>query len=182
MKTDYRKLLNKPWLGEWDVPVGEDLILTIDHVNQGEVVGDGGSSEERMVVHFREEGVKPMVCNVTNGETISQLVGSKYVEDWSGTKIAIYSTPVKAFGKTTNALRVRPYPPKTDEYICAECGLVIEDAEGFTARQIAEGSRAKYGKVLCIEHGKAEKEKREAAAKETDVLGGTTDEDNENQD
>ena len=28
-KTDYRKLMNKEYLGAWDVPEGSDLVLTI---------------------------------------------------------------------------------------------------------------------------------------------------------
>jgi adenylate cyclase class IV len=49
--------------------------------------------------------------NITNGNTISMLYGL-HPDNWVGKKIQIYATPVKAFGKTQDALRIRDFKPK----------------------------------------------------------------------
>ena len=120
-----------------------------------------------------------MICNATNAKTITKVAGSPYIEDWKGVKIALYSEEVSAFGETVDALRVRPYPPKTEEYICRDCGCVIADEGKYTARAIAQSARSRFGRNLCMACAKEAKEKQEADEKEGDVLGN---EDDENQD
>ena len=178
-KTHWKKLNNPDYLGAYALTPGEDLTLTITKAGEEKFTGNSGKVETGLLIHFKEPSIKPMICNATNAKTITKVAGSPYVEDWSGVKIALYSAEVSAFGETVDALRVRPYPPKTDEYICAECGVIIEGEGGLTARQIAEGARAKHGKVLCLQHAKEATAAKEAESKKTDILGGETDENNE---
>ena len=42
---------------------------------------------------------------------------------------------------------------------CSQCGAIIKASGKFSALDIAQGSFNKYGRVLCIECGKAEKAK-----------------------
>ena len=42
LKGDFRKFMDKSFLGSWDVPDGEDLILTIDHVAKDDVQNEKG--------------------------------------------------------------------------------------------------------------------------------------------
>jgi len=161
---DFRKFMDKSFLGSWDVPAGEDLILTIDHVARDEVKNERGG-EMKMTLHFVED-YKPMVCNVTNGKAIAAAYHSNNVEDWEGKKVAIYTTKVTAFGGTTDALRIRDYPPKTDEYICADCGKVIKDFGKYKAKVIANRALTKYGRHLCYECAQI------AGSEETEVSDG----------
>ena len=50
---DFRKFMDKSFLGAWDVPDGSDLVLTIDHAERNEVKNDRGS-EKKLVLHFKE--------------------------------------------------------------------------------------------------------------------------------
>ena len=116
-----------------------------------------------------------MIINATNGATIKDALGTARVEQWRGQRLSLYRERVSAFGKTTMAVRVRPYPPKTEEYICQDCGCMIEASGSDTARQIAGYSRSQFGRTLCMSCAKAAKIAKEQIEKEGDVLG----EDNE---
>lgn len=150
---DFRKYMDKNYLGAWDVPEGGDLVLTIDHCEKNIVKNERGS-EEKLTLHF-VENYKPMILNTTNSNRISKAYGSKRVENWEHKKIAIYVEKVTAFGGSTDALRIRDYPPKTDEFYCEECGELITDAvvdgKTYKAKAIANNALTKFGKYLCYD-------------------------------
>lgn len=145
---DFRKYMDKNYLGSWDVPDGEDLVLTIDHTEQNDVKNERGS-ERKLTLHFAERDYKPMILNTTNAKAIGKAYGSNKVEDWEGKRISIYTAKVTAFGGTTDALRVREYPPRETEAFCDECGQKIERHGDFSVNKIVQMSKGKYGKKLC---------------------------------
>lgn len=147
LKGDYRKFMDKNYLGAWDVPDGEDLVLTIDHAARDDVKNERGS-ERKLTIHFVED-YKPMILNATNSKAISEAYGSTKVEDWSGKRIAIYVTKVPAFGGITDALRIRAYPPKEITAICEECGKRVTAHGSYSVNKIITKSKAKYGQCLC---------------------------------
>ena len=57
---DFRKYMDKNYLGSWDVPDGSDLVLTIDHAEQNDVQNDRGK-QKKLTLHFRERDYKPMI-------------------------------------------------------------------------------------------------------------------------
>ena len=150
LKGDFRKYMDKSFLGSWDVPDGSDLVLTIDHVARDDVQNERGS-EKKLTIHFREKDYKPMIVNTTNAKAISTAYKSTKVEDWENKKIGIYKATISAFGQTTECLRVRDYPPKTDEFYCEECGELITDHGKYKAKVIANNTLSKFGKYLCWE-------------------------------
>lgn len=156
---DYRKFMDKSFLGAWDVPEGEDLVLTIDHAEQNEVQNKQGK-DVKLTIHFIEDK-KPMILNKTNSESISKTVGSKKVEDWKGKAISIYVAQVNAFGGTTDALRVREYPPKVEKAECESCGKTITAHGSYTVNKIVTMSKSKYGQALCWDCAQAKKEEAE---------------------
>lgn len=159
---DFRKYMDKSFLGSWDVPETGDLVLTVDYVARDEVQNDRGK-EKKLTIHFRENGYKPMICNTTNAKAISKAYGSTKVEDWVNKKIAIYKATISAFGQTQECLRVREYPPKTDEFYCEDCGELITDRDGHKAKAIANNALTKFGRYLCYDCAvKAKKEQEEA--------------------
>lgn len=111
-QTHWKKLHNPDYLGAWSITPNEDLIATIKTVGLEMVTGTDGKKEELTVVHFMED-IKPMILNVTNSKTIAKVHQTPYIEEWAGKQIQLYSTPVKAFGETVEALRVRPKKPTT---------------------------------------------------------------------
>ena len=153
---DYRKFMDKNYLGSWDVPDGEDLVLTIDKAARDDVKNERGS-ERKLTLHFVED-YKPMILNATNSKALSEAVGSTKVEDWSGKRVAIYTTKVTAFGGTTDALRIRNYSPRETKAFCDNCGCEIEAHGSYSVNKIVTMSKAKYGQALCWDCASARKE------------------------
>lgn len=170
-KTDYRELMDKEYLGAWDVPLSGDLILTIESVKKETLTLEGGKQEDHMVIRFKD-AKKPMICNATNGKTIAKLANSTYIEDWAGMRIALYAkSGIKVGKELKDGLRIREVLPKLpDKLVCSECGKPIVDQNGYSAATIAEQSRGAYGKILCWECSKKAKEAAAKKAKESDVL------------
>ena len=167
LKGDFRKFMDKSFLGAWDVPNGEDLVLTVDYVSKDDVQNEKGR-EKKMALHFKERDYKPMICNTTNAKAISKAYGSNDVENWENKKISIYKATISAFGQTTECLRIRDYPPKTDEIFCEVCGSLITDHGKFKAKVIANNSLSKYGKYMCFDCATAAKEAQEQEASDAE--------------
>ena len=163
--THWKKLADKPFLGAWDIDDGKDLILTIHHAYQDDVEDPKkpGSKEKCLLIDFEEKESKPMILNATNCKSISKAVGSPYIENWAGKKIALFSAKVSAFGEVVDALRVRDYPPRVESapILCEKCGKKIEGQNGMDAETVAQYTLKKYGQKLCakcaIEAKKASK-------------------------
>ena len=163
---DFRKFMDKSFLGSWDVPDGGDLILTIDHVARDDVKNEKGH-EKKMALHFKERDYKPMICNTTNAKAISKAYNSTKVEDWENKKIAIYKATISAFGSTQECLRVRDYAPKSDELYCEVCGELITDHEAdgkhYKAKAIANNAFSKFGKYMCWDCAAEAKKEQEGS-------------------
>ena len=161
---DFRKFMDKSFLGSWDVPDGKDLVLTIDHVARDEVQNQQGK-ETKMTLHFKEREYKPMICNTTNAKAISKAYGSTRVEDWEGKKIGIFKATISAFGQTQECLRIREYPPESDTLVCEDCGADIEDVtidgKTYRAKSIANNALTKVGRYLCYDCYMKAKEQEE---------------------
>lgn len=176
LKGDFRKFMNKNYLGSWDIPDGDDLIATIDHVEQEQVENAKGK-EEKLTIHFTDRGLKPMILNTTNSQRISRVAGTTRVEKWDGITIAIYTEKVQAFGSISDALRIRDYAPKSKELFCNECGAEIVGSGKYTARAIAERAKVKYGEMLCMDCALARAEKdSESAPEQTEPIHQTEEE------
>ena len=145
---DYRKFMDKNYLGSWDVPDGEDLVLTIDKAARDDVKNERGS-ERKLTIHFAERGYKPMILNTTNAKRIGKVAGSNKVENWENLRIAIYTEKVTAFGGTTDALRIREYAPRETEAFCDECGQKITRHGEYSVNKIVMMTQAKYNRKLC---------------------------------
>lgn len=156
---DFRKYMDKSFLGSWDLNETGDTVLTIDYVARDEVQNDRGK-EKKLTIHFKERDYKPMICNTTNAKAISKAHGSTKVEDWVNKKIALYKATINAFGQVTECIRVRDYPPKTDEIYCEECGNLIEDVpingKTYKAKAIANNALTKFGRYLCYDCAKGQ--------------------------
>ena len=147
------------YLGAYSLEDGKDIVLTIDFIRIETVTGSDGKKEELPVCHWKEDQ-KGMILNSTNMKMIAKVLGSNYVEDWSGRQIQIGIEKVKAFGDLVEALRVRRYAPKqkqaataSSELICEGCGQVIKAAYSLTPQQIWENTFQKYGKHYCADCG-----------------------------
>lgn len=160
--THWKKLTNPDYLGAYALDEGEELIATIDFVQEETVTGPDGKKENCTVIHFKEPDIKPMILNVTNAKRITKAYKTPYIENWAGKKIQIYVENVRAFGEVVEALRVRDTIPKEAEFFCADCGKKIEPFGKLSASQVAQRSLKALGEVVCPECGQKRKTQQEA--------------------
>jgi hypothetical protein len=106
----WKNFLDKDYLGSHNLEKGEELLLTISGFEGEEEVTTAEGKKVKQVIYFKED-VPKMIMNITNGNIISSLYGS-HPDQWIGKQIQVFATPVRAFGKTQDALRVRDFIPK----------------------------------------------------------------------
>ena len=164
-RTHFKALMNSEYLGAYSLEDGKDIVLTIDYIKVETVTGTDGKKEDLPVCHWKENQ-KGMILNSTNMKMIAKVLGSNYIEDWSGRQIQIGIEKVKAFGDLVEALRVRRYAPKqktvetaSSELICESCGKPIQSQFGMTPQQIADSTKKKFNRQLCGSCAAAEKDK-----------------------
>jgi hypothetical protein len=99
------------WLYAEHLPRDKEVVVVIERVVAGEVVGDKGIKTKRPVVHFRGKS-RPLALNATNAKTIAGLYGPM-TEAWPGKSIALFVTQTKdANDEQVDCIRVRPRVPR----------------------------------------------------------------------
>ena len=106
-KTHFRTILESKYLGSWDL-AGKEPTVTIDAVKREDVHDtQSGGMKSVMVITFAK-AKKPFICNRTNADRITEIAGSPLIENWVGKQITLRVEKVRAFGKTEDAIRVKP--------------------------------------------------------------------------
>ena len=125
--THWRATQDPNYLGAWALQPGEEPILTITAAGMEKVIGSDGKKEDCLVIRYKGVGPGKMIVNATNSRSIEKLAGTPYIEKWTGTQIQVYAEKVRAFGDVVDAIRIRPFKPKTAE------GLAQYTTERFGA-------------------------------------------------
>jgi len=116
MKTHYRKAFDSPYLSSADIV--EATTLTISKVT---LEPDQTKKTKDMfnTAYFAEkeirpgEKLKPMILNAHNSKIMSNLAGSKFIDDWLNIPVVIYVDSNARWGKeTVEGLRISPMRPK----------------------------------------------------------------------
>lgn len=163
--ADIMKMGKNPnYLGSWDLydlnP--QEVTVTIKNIKDEEVINNG-KSECCTVMYFVED-CKPMILNLTNKKTLAKLYKTKDTSVLSGKRVTITYEKVKAFGKISDALRIKPVVPTAPKAVlpkCENCGSNIVAAGGMTPEQVATYTKQKYGKMLCSKCATEMKNKQE---------------------
>jgi hypothetical protein len=96
---------------------GKERSVTIDRV-EAEIFENDGKKQQKPVIHFKENGVKPLVSNKTNMTRISKIHGDE-TDDWPGKRVVLAPELVDFKGKATEAVRIKrpaePAPEINDE-------------------------------------------------------------------
>lgn len=163
------------YLGAEDLEPGTEPVLTIKALYNGMITLARGK-ERHDVIAFVEEKipgminqVRPLVVNATNRKTLRKIYKAVTAETLVGKKIKLYlehNVRDPSTGDKVDGIRIRPQVPdgKAPATIkCEGCGKNVTGMGNFTAEQIAENARKKYGKCLCVEC--SQKAKAEADAK-----------------
>lgn len=148
MLTHWKKLTNPNYLGTYAFEPGEEKAVTIDHVEVEEVPNRSGKPEQKMVMHFTQPDMKPLILNKTNAQAIETVLDSPYLEDWRGRSIILVVRSVSAFNETVEAVRVKP---EKNVYLCAECGQRIKAAGKMAALEVVQYAAEKFDRPLCAE-------------------------------
>ena len=81
-----------------------------------ETVGRGVEAEDRAIMAFSEEDVKPMVLNKTNKNRLKHYLGSSTSEGVIGKVVNVYNDPDVEFGgEIVGGLRIRGEQDPSDE-------------------------------------------------------------------
>lgn len=110
MKNHWLKNPNKNYLGNWDLPDGKDVVLTIDTANWEAVKNPIlNTVQEKRIIRFMEKDkwIKPFIVNETNAKAILKCTGVKYMEDSTNLKIKIGISQTKVKREEVDCLRVR---------------------------------------------------------------------------
>jgi hypothetical protein len=65
-----------------------------------------GREQSKLVIYFRERGLKPLVCNMTNYDAIADMYGDE-TGSWTGQRIELFADRVRFGGKLVDSVRVR---------------------------------------------------------------------------
>ena len=91
---------------------GEDVIVTIQKIGQGNVAQDDQPEELKWMIKFKEFN-KAMVLNSTNIQLLEKLCGEE-TDEWTGQEVCLYVDPNVSFaGKITGGLRIKSAKPQT---------------------------------------------------------------------
>ena len=150
---DYRRYNDKKYLHHYDLPNGEDLVVTIERIDTELLENKKKNTQETRLVLYFAEDVKPLALNrEINPKSISKALNSTDTLDWIGGKIALY-VGNESRADDGKAVRIRDTAPKVKTAICENCGCVIEpheaDGKTYSVNKIVARSKARFGETLC---------------------------------
>lgn len=107
---DFRSMYDSNYLYAFDLK-GRDVTVTIRDVRAVKVK-NSEKEEKKPIVYFKEsKDARGLVLCKTNGKTIAQMYGND-TDAWIGKRVTLFAAMVDAFGKTVEAIRIRPMIPK----------------------------------------------------------------------
>lgn len=87
---------------------GRRVLAVIARVKTEEI-----GNNEKAVLHFKDEALKPLPLNVTNWSAIEEIAGSEDTDEWAGVKIVLYPSKTDFQGKRVPCIRIEaPKPAK----------------------------------------------------------------------
>lgn len=136
------------FLGAWDFPGGQDIVLTVREIH-GETSWINGQRTDVTVCEWAEP-YRPMVLNITNKKTLAQLAGTTDTDRMRGMRVLIGVEQIRMRGAVRPALRIRPvHPDASQDICCTDCGKPVQGYGKMDAGQVAAYTGKKYGRVLC---------------------------------
>lgn len=107
------KYLTSADLYDFNTDTFRDLVVTISKVVPLTIIGDKGKKDGRPGIYFKEsKSGKPLGCNATNANAISNVAGSTDWKSWIGVRITVRVEMVDVRGKgIMPAIRIVPFAP-----------------------------------------------------------------------
>jgi hypothetical protein len=110
---DYRRMYDSTdMLYAYDLEAanGRDVVVVIDKVYAGELVGEKGRKSKKPFITFVGRD-KKLALNKTNGKAIAKMYG-KDTDKWPGNPIALYVTQTEYDGEMRDCIRIRNQRPE----------------------------------------------------------------------
>lgn len=149
-KTHWKKLTDAKYLGSHDFLPGQEFRITFDTISK-ETVKNSEGKDEQVVVAKMKNAKKPWILNKTNMREITRIVGSPYIEQWSGCSVVLFTAKVKAFGELVDAVRVKAELSITNEDISklyeSKKEKMSPDERTNAERIISKGEKDSYPKL-----------------------------------
>ena len=111
LTDNWRKVISSDTLGVYDLDPGQEITLTIKHVEECDVPDPkSGKARPMPVVRF-EQTPKGLVLNRTNAKRITDLAGTNKLGQWGGIRVTLHHEEDRLFGGGRGpTLRVKPGP------------------------------------------------------------------------
>ena len=93
-----------------DGPITVTIKSTAD-----EDFGTKDNPQTKPVVLFEDDGVKPVVLNLTRAEMISEIAGSEDMDNWPGTRVQLSKGTTRFQGKKVACIDVAQPPALASE-------------------------------------------------------------------
>ena len=116
---------------------GQSTIVTIAKVEIEQL----GQDNERKPVAYFEEQEKGLVLNKTNAEMIVHFTGQDDMDAWAGSKIGLYTTPVKFQGRLVDSIEVAELSSMTRSE--------IERTKAFVSRN-SPVMKSEFDQSACV--------------------------------
>ncbi len=106
VKGSYRQLVESEFLAADDII--DNITVEISGASIETVTSPNNQKKQMICLSFKGAR-KKLALNRTNGRAIAKIAGTPKVEEWTGVKICLYRTTIKAFGDPQlPAIRVKP--------------------------------------------------------------------------
>lgn len=119
MKTNWKKTLDKDWIGTYILPDEKPIRVTLSNVKE-EDIKVAGHSKHSAIGYFKENPYfdKPMIISQkVNLERLEEITGSKYIEDWVDVEVILQQEWDKTpKGGKCWGLRIVKIPELTPEH------------------------------------------------------------------
>ena len=102
--ADYRTMFDSNYLRCFHL-AGKDLPVTIERVEQGDLVGEGGRKARKPVIYFKEQKL-PLAINKTIGKVLARAWGNETAA-WVGKALILYPAETTLGGETVECIRCR---------------------------------------------------------------------------
>ena len=135
-----------------------EYTFTIDKAGMTDATDQNGQESKVLAVWF-EQADKPMILNKTNCKNIEIATKQHDTDKWKGKHVIVYvQKGVRAFGTTTDALRIKPFLGRL------ELPALPEDKLQLAAQRFKQGKIAAVQKKFKI--SEAQMKQIEQLAKE----------------
>ena len=162
------------YMGAEDIEPGTEPVVTIDHIYNAKVTLARGK-EQKDVITFREDrvrgikNVRPLIVNATNRKTLRKLFKAVDAETLEGKSIQLYlehNVRDPSTGDKVDGIRIKskiPTQQRPEPILCEDCKKPISAFGKYSADEMAQIAKNRFGKCLCVDCGKKLSEQAEQA-------------------